>query len=104
MPTLTELLLPQLRAVPPAERDAALRNARSTSFDFIELVGIAFGLVLTVSVTRYSVDATQIVERAAAALLNLLVAVPLLTLLVGPFLVRRLRRGLDQQVNGRGER
>ena len=71
-------------------------------FDVIELLGIAFGLVLTVSITRYALQEAGTLERVAAAALNFAVAVPLLALLIGPFLVRRVRRGLDAQLGHAG--
>lgn len=53
-------------------------------------------LVLVVSVTRYSVAGFGLVDRFAFMLANFLVAVPLLVVTVGPFLVRRTRRGLQK--------
>jgi hypothetical protein len=67
----------------------------------VELLGMAFGLVLTVSITRYALADAGVVERIAAAALNFAVALPLLLLLVGPFLIRRVRRGLNAQRDGR---
>ena len=98
MPLLRRLLFPQLNTLAPAQQDAALRIARRIPFDVIELLGIAFGLVITVSITRYALEDAGAIERIAAATLNFAVAFPLLALLVGPFLVRRVRRGLDAQL------
>jgi hypothetical protein len=95
---LRRILFPQLSALPLARHDAALAEAGRMPFDVIELLGIAFGLVLTVAMTRYALDDAGVGERFAAAALNFAVAVPLLVLLVGPFLVRRVRRGLDTEV------
>jgi hypothetical protein len=104
MAAIREFLYPRLRSVPSADRDALMRRARDIPFDVIELVGIASGLLIAVVVTRYSLDEAQIVERVFAALLNFLVAAPLLALLVGPFLIRRVRRGIDQELSGRVDR
>jgi hypothetical protein len=90
-------IYPQLSAIPPPQHEAALRAAKRISFDVIELLGIAFALVITVSITRYALQDARAIERLWVAALNFVVAVPLLAVLVGPFLVRRVRRGLALQ-------
>ena len=95
---LRDVLYPQLKAFPEPDRWGALRNARETPFDVVELVGMAFGLVVSVLLTRYGIEEWDVFARAALALANFLVALPLLALLVGPFLVRRTRRGLDLEI------
>jgi hypothetical protein len=92
------LLYPQLRSFPEKDRQLALRNAKTTSFDVIELLGIALGLVLVTAVTRYYTGGLNHAERVAAFLLNFFVAIPLLVVSVGPFLVRRVRRGLETEL------
>lgn len=104
MHSLQDLLYPQLRSFAAGERRCALREARDTPFDVIELVGMAFGLVTTVSLTCYGLEQWGPLERLAVAVANFAVAVPLLTLLIGPFLVRRTRRGLDQELARRTRR
>jgi hypothetical protein len=96
--TLRYLLYPQLASFDPSERDEALRLARRAPFDVVELVGLAFGIILTVSLTRYGAGEWALLERALAFLANFLLAVPLLALLVGPFLVRRVRRALASEL------
>ena len=96
---LEAILYPQLRSFPAGERTSALREARKTPFDVIELVGMAVGLILVTAITRYqSEEWWGAMERTGAALLNFAVAIPLLVVFVGPFLVRRVRRGLDQEL------
>lgn len=92
------LLYPQLRSFPEKERQLALRNAKTTAFDVIELLGMALGLVLATALTRYHTGGLNHAERVTAFLLNFAVAVPLLVVLVGPFLVRRVRRGLEAEL------
>jgi len=92
------LLYPQLRSFSEKDRQHALRKAKSTPFDVIELLGMALGLVLVTALTRYQTSSLNDVERVAAILLNFAVAVPLLVLFVGPFLVRRVRRGLETEL------
>lgn len=101
MTRLAIFLYPQLQSFPEAERPQALRRARSTTFDVLELLGIALGLVLTTAITRYSAAELNPVERIAAILLNFALAVPLLLVLVGPFFIRRARRGLDSELANR---
>jgi len=94
MSRLWLLLLPELRRFPPGERVAALRGARDTALDLIELVGMAGGLVLVTALTRYTVADAGLATRFGAALLNFAVALPLLVAVLGPLHLRRLRRGL----------
>jgi hypothetical protein len=96
-----EWLFPQLRAFPDAERPEVLRKARRTAFDVVELVGLALSLVLVTALTRYGVRELTAVERVSAFVVNFAVALLLLGMLTGPFLVRRIRRGIDRQLEAR---
>jgi hypothetical protein len=102
MNRLWPALLPELRKFPAAEQDEALNAARHTALDVIELVGMAAGLVVVTALTRYTVADAHMSTRFAATLLNFVVAVPLLALILGPFQVRRMRRGLRERLRGRG--
>lgn len=95
---LERLFYPQLTAFPAEERADALRRARRTALDVIELVGIAVGLVLVTAITRYQLEPSSFADGFLAAMANVAVAVPLLIVFVGPFLVRRVRRGLDEEL------
>lgn len=97
-------LLPELRQFPEVEREQALRRARETELDVIELVGMAVGLIAVTALTKYSVPDPSIASRFAFALLNFLVAMPLLVAALGPFHLRRLRRGLQSQLADRNRR
>ena len=91
--SLWHLIYPELDQIPEAERKEALRRANLCDFDGIELAGMAFGLIATSALTRFSgvqTPAGYVVEFLAC----LFLAIPLLAVLVGPFLVRRTRRGL----------
>jgi hypothetical protein len=92
--------LPELRAFPSTERDEALRKARLASADVLELLGMAAGLVIVTAVTRYALHDADVQTRLAMALLNFVVAVPLLVVVLAPFQVRRVRRGLRAQLAG----
>ena len=94
-------MLPELRGFPAAERGSALRTARDTPLDMLELLGMAAGLVVVTALTRYVLPDGEAATRFAAVLLNFAVAVPLLALVLGPFHLRRLRRGLREQLQQR---
>jgi len=93
---IENLLYPELRAHGRKERARLLQEASKEPLDFLEWVGILAALVLVVSFTRYSVAGLGLADRFAVALANFLLAVPLLVVTVGPFLVRRTRRGLQK--------
>lgn len=97
-------LLSELRQFPESEREQALQRARDTSLDVIELVGMAVGLVVVTALTKYSVPDPSMASRFALALINFAVAMPLLVAVLGPFHLRRLRRGLRTQLQNRGRR
>ncbi len=93
-------LYPQLRALDERERLPALQRARETPFDALELVGMAAALVVATALTRYGISGLDVAERFAAALVNFVLALPLLALGIAPFVVRRTRRGLREQRQG----
>lgn len=95
---IENLLYPELRLYGRADRDRLLKKASETPFDFLEWVGILGGLVLVVGLTRYGVSGLGLVDRFAVAFANFVLAVPLLIVMVGPFFVRRKRRGLRSQL------
>ena len=95
---IENLLYPELQAYGRKDRARLLEEASKVPFDFLEWVGILAALVLVVSFTRYSVAGFNLADRFAVALANFFVAIPLLLVTVGPFLVRRTRRGLRQRL------
>jgi len=104
MDRLDEWLYPQLRAFPRPEREKALRKARDGSFDVVELVGIAIGLIVATALTRYTAAGWTHFERLIAIVVNFGLAAPLVAIGVGPFLVRHVRRGLERQIEERSGR
>jgi hypothetical protein len=96
---IENLLYPELRPYRGNDRIRLLRKAAETPFDFIEWLGILAALVFVISLTRYGVADFGIVDRIIAGLVNFLVAIPLLGVTAGPFLVRRTRRGLHSQLH-----
>lgn len=98
---IEKLLYPELKSIAPHHQNHALKQAKEEPFELLEWAGIIFGLVIAVSLTRYAAAGMGAVERIAAALANFVVAVPIIVILVGPFLVRRTRRGLQRYLDGR---
>jgi len=98
---LWPVLLPELRQFPATDQDTALRSARDTELDILELLGMAAGLVAVTALTRYTLPSGSIGTRFLFVLLNVVVAIPLLTVALGPFHIRRLRRGLRKQFQDR---
>jgi hypothetical protein len=101
MKRLTYCLYPELRALPEAERQAALDRAKEMPFDVVELLGMAAGLVAVTAMTRYGVGGFEASGRFILAMVNFLVAIPLLVAAVGPFVLRRSRRGLRDEIGRR---
>lgn len=97
------VLLPELRRFPATERDGVFRCARDTAPDLVELIGMAAALVLVTALTRYGLPDADISTRLGGVLINLAVAVPLLIVFLGPFHLRRLRRGLRDQLHEQGQ-
>jgi hypothetical protein len=95
------LLYPELRRFEPGAQENALRKASDVSFDWIELVGLALALLVTVLLTRYAGTGMSLADRFGAAISNFIVAIPLLLALGGPFYVRRTRRGLKAMLSDR---
>jgi len=91
------LLYPELRTYGRRDRIRLLQEASKEPLDFLEWVGMLAALVLVVSFTRYSVAELGLVDRFASAIANFVVAIPLLVVTVGPFLVRRNKRGLQKR-------
>lgn len=89
-----EILYPELRSFPPKDRARALHDAKQTPFDTLELFGMAAALVIVTALTNYSGTGLDVNQRFLSGVLNYLVALPLLALSLGPFLIRRVRRGL----------
>ena len=88
MATLVSALFPELRDLPPAQRATALRAANKLPYDTLELLGIAVGLIVA------SLFLTHALDGFAGTGARLLAACPVATVAIGPFVLRRTRRGL----------
>lgn len=92
-------VFPQLRLWPVGEWPALLAQVSGLEFDRFERLGMIAGVVL---VTWLLQPAAQIeVAPGMVFLTQLLFSLPLLLLVVGPFFLRRTRRGLDQAIRQR---
>ena len=96
---IENLLYPELRSYGRRDRDRLLREAAKTPLDLIEWAGILAALVFVVILTHYSAVDFGLADRIAVAVVNFLVAISLLGVAAGPFLVRRTRRGLRSQLH-----
>ena len=96
-----EWLYPELKRINLKDRSSALQEAKASSFDAIDLVGIGIALFLAVVVTRYSATGLGALGRIRAALWNFMVAIPILLVFAEPFYVRRVRRGLREYLEKR---
>lgn len=94
MEKLNHWLFPELRKIDSSEQRDELRKAKETPLDAVELIGLGMALLVTVSLTRYSAAGWGLAERFGAILANVVIAIPVLVVLAGPFYVRRTRRGL----------
>lgn len=102
MSGLWQALLPELRQFPHSERQQALQRARSSQLDALELVALAIWLVLVTALMRNMVNSVLEAERIAySVVMNLVITVPLLLLVIVPVHIRRLRRGLREQLEQR---
>lgn len=92
--TIESWIYPALNGIAPQHRKSALHRAREEPLDLVELGGIAVAIICVTAITRYSLLDASVVTRLAAVVANFLIALPLLAVGIGPFHVRRVRRGL----------
>src|SRR5688500_17924129 len=91
MSRIAPLIHPALRALPPEARRQALREARRPPFDALELLSTAAALLAAPMFITYGLGS---IVPHAGDLASLLAAALAFGATVGPFLIRRTRRGL----------
>ena len=91
-------LYPRLRETPADTWPRLLEKARDTEFVTGEWIGIVGGTCFVVWLLGMESAAQPLPSRLFAFLLQFAVALPLLALVVGPFMLRRTRRGLDREI------
>jgi hypothetical protein len=87
--SLFTLVYPELRQLPAPDRLRALRRARRNSFDALELIGIAAGLIVAMMMARYASTRLSVGNHGLAV-----IALAVALVAVAPFFLRRTRRGL----------
>lgn len=87
-------VLPGLRAWPVRDWPAVLARLQNAEFDGFERIGIVAGVVLVTWLLRPA--AGEELSLPFAFLSQLLFALPLLLIVVGPLFLRRSRRALDE--------
>lgn len=95
------ILYPALAALPPRDREAALRRARAVDFDFLEWTGILGGMGLVAWLLQFDLPLSGASAPLAVLLLQFPLALVLLAAIVGPLYLRRTRRGLEREINQR---
>jgi len=98
---LVAVALPRLAELPPADREEAARHARDIDFDAWERIGMVAGVALAAYLLRLDLPTAGGITQLLRHVLQFIAAIPLLALLVGPFYLRRARRGLDQIIAAR---
>jgi hypothetical protein len=94
-------LYPRLKELPPALWGPTLAKARSGDFETMEWVGIVVGVALVAWMLGIEIPALAAQPVAVLYLARFGLALPLLSIIVGPLYLRRTRRGLDRELAGR---
>ncbi len=94
--------LPRLTELPESTWDEAIQKAQAIDFDVVERMALIFGVVGVTYLLRVDAGAAPTVSLPFIYLVQFVEAAFLLILLVGPFYLRRTRRGLDIFIAERG--
>lgn len=87
--------LPRLTELPEAKWDEAIQKAHAIEFDRIERIALIVGVVAVTYLLRIESGSVSTISLPVIYLVQFVEAALLLILLVGPFYLRRTRRGLD---------
>ena len=93
------ILCPELKQFPASERRSALETAKGEALEFIELIGILSAIALVTWVTGKISAGVSAGGGFIVGMLSFILAIPLLARSAGPFMVRRMRRGLRKRLN-----
>ena len=93
------ILCPELKQFPAGQRRSALDTAKGEALEFVELIGILMAIGLVTWFTRNVSAGVSTGGGFITGLLSFILAIPLLALSAGPFMVRRIRRGLRKRLN-----
>lgn len=87
--------LPRLAGLPDTKWDEAIQKAQAVEFDGVERIALIVGVVAVTYLLRIEAGTAPAISLPVIYLVQIVEAVLLLILLVGPFYLRRARRGLD---------
>lgn len=87
---------PRLRALPPEQRAAALAEAQAGEFDVVEWIGMVGGTAAVTGLLRLGGEQLAAHPLPLVYFVQFVLALPALALAVGPFFVRRTRRGIER--------
>lgn len=98
-------LVPDLKKFRPMEQAKALAIAKSASLKTVEFIGIIIWLLIVTLITKSVLTQGNMSEDATSTLVvNLIVTVPLLLFVFVPIHIRRLRRGISEQLQQKDKR
>lgn len=87
--------LPRLTELPESRWDEAIQRAQTIDFDTVELMALIIGVAVVTYLLRIEEGSAPAVSLPVIYLVQFVEAAFLLILLVGPFYLRRARRGLE---------
>ena len=87
--------LPRLTELPDTKWDEAIQKAQAIEFDGVERIALIVGVVAVTYLLRIEAGTVPALSLPVIYLVQFIEAALLLILLVGPFYLRRARRGLD---------
>lgn len=93
--------LPRLTELPKKDWPDAMARARDIDFDWIERTAIVAAVACAAYLLEFDPAQAEGLSMPARFLFQVLVSLPLLALLLGPFYLRRARRGLDRIIHQR---
>lgn len=98
------LALPRLSELPQTAWEEAIERARQIHFDGVERVAMVISVAFVASLLSFSSEQMASLAFFMRYLIQFALALPLLFLLLAPFYLRRLRRGLDAVILNRNTR
>lgn len=93
--------MPRLTELPESTWDEAIQKAQAIDFDVVERMALVLGVVGVAYLLRIEAGTAPVISLPVIYLVQFFEAGFLLILLVGPFYLRRARRGLDQFIEDR---
>jgi hypothetical protein len=91
-------VFPELDELRPVEQDLAFKFANRSRFQFIEIFGILFGLLIAGVLAEYGPSFSFVGSQVLASLLSAVLTALVICILVVPFLVRKTRRGIREYI------